>query len=1065
MKMLKNWWKYLLVLIILLVGLLGSAMFWITQNQARIIDELLVEVNKKQPGKYEISGSHVAFFKAFPYVSIDLENLTFYADDSPEEEPIYHFKDVYVGFSFDKLFNGKLDVKKIIIENGSFNIVHFQDGSWNLLKAKSSDVMEPQEENTEGDEALLLDLHEVTLRNIDVKKTDYMNDQLVELYIEEAVAGLSLSPDSLTSHLETKLTLKNLEAEGSTLFKEKHLALHFDLAYLFDKQWLHLYKSDFEIEDAGFYMEGDIAVANEMDMDLRIHGRKPDFKLLLSLAPNEVYQKLKNYQNEGEVFFNGRINGKSANGKTPRIDLEFGCENAWFVQKEREKKLDDLNFKGYYTNGEEQNLETSELYIENLKGKPGKGIFAGSFKVKNFLNPALNIDLHADIDLTDLDEFLDLEMFPQVSGKLLIDVTINDVFDTENPNMLIKKLKDTLYTRIEMQDLNFKLEAFPHPFEQVNGGVYWEGGNLVFKDFSGKLKQSDWLLNGELTNLTSILHKEQGPVTASVHLSSKRLAFNELLSFDSALALQNDEVLKDFKLAAHFNTSVNQVLNYKHFPFGEFFIDTLSVSMNSYAHAIKNVHADLIIDSAQLILKDFSGLIDKSDFHLSAQVANYQTLLDTLPSQLPIDFKIGFHSDLMSFNDLFTYKGKNFMPEEYKEEILKDFNVKLHGKTNRRALKDTIGLPDFELVVDDLNGQFTFHPLPLKDFNGLLSAKSQVLTISDFGGKMGKSDFRINAAIKNLIATNEENLAGDFTYKGNILDVDELVIYNEEEVEHSSTAYHDSTTNLFAFPFPEINFVVDVGRINYHKYQLKNVMAKGRLTVDHYVYLDTLSLSAADGNLGIKGYFNGSNPDSIYTKSDLYLDGLSLDKIAYKMDNFGTDYAFNETLHGKIYGKVTSNARLHRDFTPYLEGSEAHIEAKILDGRLENFPPMDMMADYFGEQNVKNIRFGELANVMDFKDNQLSIPKMEISSTLGFINLSGKQSMDLEMDYYIQVPFKLVGKAVKNTVFGVKNDGAANEIIEDDGKKRMFLNVRVIGNPDDFEIELKKDKRKDKRAG
>jgi len=132
-------------------------------------------------------------------------------------------------------------------------------------------------------------------------------------------------------------------------------------------------------------------------MDLQVFGRKPDFKLLLSLAPNDIYQKLKNYKNEGEVFFNGRIRGKSANGKTPRIDLEFGCKNAWFLQKAKEKRLDDLSFRGYYTNGDKQTLETSELYVKNLEGRPGKGIFTGDFKIKNFINPELQVKLHGNM--------------------------------------------------------------------------------------------------------------------------------------------------------------------------------------------------------------------------------------------------------------------------------------------------------------------------------------------------------------------------------------------------------------------------------------------------------------------------------------------------------------------------------------------------------------------------------------------------------------------------------------------------------------------------------------------
>ena len=153
MKILKNWWKYLLILVALLVAVGASAIVWVNQNQERVINELLVELNKKQPGKYEITGSHVAFFEAYPYVSIDLENLSFYALEK-DTTPIYQFSDVYVGFSFDKLFNGKLDIKKIVVENGSIDIVHYEDGTWNLLKAKETIPTETTEE--ENEEALAL---------------------------------------------------------------------------------------------------------------------------------------------------------------------------------------------------------------------------------------------------------------------------------------------------------------------------------------------------------------------------------------------------------------------------------------------------------------------------------------------------------------------------------------------------------------------------------------------------------------------------------------------------------------------------------------------------------------------------------------------------------------------------------------------------------------------------------------------------------------------------------------------------------------------------------------------
>ncbi|MEM1136030.1 MAG: AsmA-like C-terminal region-containing protein [Bacteroidota bacterium] len=1060
----KKWWKYLLGVLLILVALVSTAIFWVYRNQESLLQNVLTEMNQAQPGNYVIDGSHIEFLKTFPYISIDLENLAFYANDSLNKVPIYQFEDVYVGFSFWKLLKGKIDIKRILVENGTIDIIHYKDGNWNLLQAKNT----KKADNTKGTEenaALQLDLQEISLKNIIVRKTDLLNKQLVVLKIEESEAGISLQQDSLVAHLESKLTLEKLETDGSTIFQDKHLTLHYDLSYHLAEQWLRLKKSNFELEEAEFFMEGDIDIANEMDMDLRVYGRKPDFKLLLSLAPNDYYEKLKEYRNEGDVYFTGRILGKAANSQMPRIDLEFGCKNAYFVQTEKEKRLEDLGFRGYFTNGKDQSLETSELIVENLKGKPGGGVFAGKFKIKNFKKPYLLIDLHADIDLKDMSELLDIESFPDVSGQLLIDMTIDEVFDINTSTNLLKKLKDTIYAKVVMKDLNFKLADYTHPFEGVNGEIFWNGGDLELKNFSGKINNSDWKLTGKLTNLASIIHGENDPVEAQLRLKSKRLGFAEILPYDSTLSTQTEEVLSDLYLSTHINTTVNHLLNFKHLPQGEFFIDTLSCKMQGYAHALKNFHTDLLIDSSKLLLKDLSGVIDQSDLMLTAEVENYPALFDTTQLNRPVAWKMDFRSGFLSFQDLFTYKGKNPMPREYQQEVLRALSFSFHGNSTNGGLLHTKGLPQLQLELDALNGKFTFHKMPLRDFHAMLKTEQQDLHIQEFRGKVGRSDFEITGLLTNLVGEDTLGIQGNLQLNGNTLDLDELMAYDEEEEKEKAAkygaSYHDSTENLFTVPFPALNFSLDLGHLSYHKYKLDKLKAKGRLTPNHLVYLDTLQMLTADGAVGLKGYFNGSNPDSIYVKSDLYLAGLALDKISYKMDNFGTDYAFNETLHGKVYGKISSVARLHADFTPYLEGSEAHMDVKILDRRLENFPPMDMMAEYFGENKVKNIRFGELSNVFDFKDNQLSIPKMEISSTLGFINISGKQSMDLNMDYYIQVPFKVIGKAVKNSLFGVKDDKAdEQEIISNEGKNRLFLNVRVSGNPDEYDIELKKARNK-----
>jgi hypothetical protein len=78
------------------------------------------------------------------------------------------------------------------------------------------------------------------------------------------------------------------------------------------------------------------------------------------------------------------------------------------------------------------------------------------------------------------------------------------------------------------------------------------------------------------------------------------------------------------------------------------------------------------------------------------------------------------------------------------------------------------------------------------------------------------------------------------------------------------------------------------------------------------------------------------------------------------------------------------------------------------------------------------------------------------------MDITGKQSAkdDLQMDYTMRVPFKVIKKAALSKIFNKDNkDNEKDEIIEDDGKG-LRVNVRITGSPDDYKIKLGKKKEK-----
>ena len=126
-----------------------------------------------------------------------------------------------------------------------------------------------------------------------------------------------------------------------------------------------------------------------------------------------------------------------------------------------------------------------------------------------------------------------------------------------------------------------------------------------------------------------------------------------------------------------------------------------------------------------------------------------------------------------------------------------------------------------------------------------------------------------------------------------------------------------------------------------------------------------------------------------------------------------------------------------------------------------------MLSDYMGDKNLSSVKFDTLQNHMDITNGVITIPNMTIESTLGHYELSGEQSLAGKLDYYIRIPWKIILQGARYKLFGNKKtkegEVGDDEIIEKDpNKNTRYLNVRVKGTLDDYDIQLRKKRRKKK---
>ena len=1037
--------KFFLILIaffLVPVIVLTVSLFVLQRQQQELTQKALASLNREFVGELTLEQSGLAFFENFPYLSIDLKGLAFYESKAKDGRPMYRAEDIYLGFNVLDLLKGNYTIKKVKIKQGHLDVVQYPNGDINILLAKGI-----KDEESDEDAGLDFDLASVEIEKMDISYRDLGMETDYVIHVGKLKSKLSLQASVLGLGMEGDLIF-DLDYQGThTFFADKHVNLDLDIRYDLDNPILTLNPSQIKLEEAFFSLAGTVDLRNELtELDLKLEGQKPDFRMVAAFLPPDLATALNKYQNQGEVFFIGSINGPLGGDNFPSIALEFGCENAYFLKPDINKKVENVRFMGFYTNGTERNLKTSELVLQNVFAKPDKGIFEGYLTVKNFEDPYIKVKLNADFDLAFVGDFFDLDGLDGLEGQVILSMDFDELVDLDASQASLTKIKESLQSELTLKNLHFRLADYPYPIRDVNAHMTMREGKITLDTLSLKIEDSDFGMTGTISDFPAIIHGLKKPVDVKLQASSRKLDIGKLTN------TSDGERIENLSLKLTFQAIAQDLLDFDHLPKGEFFIDDLYAKLDKYPHTLHDFEADIVIGDNTMEVKGFKGEIDESDFFLNGRVENFEKWF-----QEQIVGESSFEWDLRSkrlkVNDLLTYNGVNYLPESWRDEVLDDFHI--HGKLD---LHFQDSLQSADLYLTQLEGKTTLHPLKLEAFSGRIHYEPEYLLVENFGGKMGLSDFKVHMGL--ALEQGKSAKPDYFHLKAAALDLDALMGF--KGFEEDST--HQEAFNIFKVPFRNMEFKADIKKLNYHTFWLEEILGQARTTEDHYLYLDTLGLKLADGELGVKGYFNGSNPDELYFSSKMRADKLDIDKLLFKFENFGQDYLINENLHGKVSGTIESKFLVYPDLTPIIDKSEAKMDLTVFQGSLVNFAPLSALSSYFSDKNLNRVNFDTLSNTFDLKGGILYIPRMNINSSLGFIELSGSQSLDMKMDYFVRIPLGMVTQVGFRSLFGGKNKNEIDPdredaiVYRDTDKRVRFVNINMTGTPDDYKIGLGKDR-------
>jgi uncharacterized protein involved in outer membrane biogenesis len=232
----KKFWIRLglsIVLVPILLFTIVTSIVYLKQKE--IVQELLVQVNKDFEGSIRLKGSHVSPFAAFPYISIDLEDLHVYEGKKQlKKEEILHINDCYIGFNIWNILKGNYSIKSVKLSNGTIRLVQHKDGSFNIANALKS--KKPVEE-VKSD--FKIDLKSIAIKDIDFSKLNEANNLLIDAYIQKAKTKVISSDDHFYLDLDTKFKLTVVQNGDTTFVKNKKLSIKKKQTFYIKNSYFH----------------------------------------------------------------------------------------------------------------------------------------------------------------------------------------------------------------------------------------------------------------------------------------------------------------------------------------------------------------------------------------------------------------------------------------------------------------------------------------------------------------------------------------------------------------------------------------------------------------------------------------------------------------------------------------------------------------------------------------------------------------------------------------------------------------------------------------------------------
>jgi len=531
-----------ITILIILAILIASAVIIPIAFKGPLMEKVKKTINKNVDATVEFSDLHLNLFRSFPRVRAEIENLTITGKDQFESDTLLSVASIATDLSLMDLIKGeKLNIYSLGIRDANINLLSTQDGltNWDIFPTDSTET----ESASDTTEDMSVDLRKIELENVSLTYTDQLSTLQIRLLNTNIDASGSLEGTITRFNLDGEIGNFELDYDSVQYVSNTTLKMKSQLSADYDKMNFVLGETMLYLNELPLDVSGQIQMPSDsMYFDLQFKQPGSDFKTLLSMVPKSYQSYIEKVQTTGEAGFEGQVKGWFYEDDYPEIAAHLFVNNATFRYEGSPEKIEKISLDGRIAKPQGDldllSVKVSDAHAQ-LRDNPV------NFRldlVHPMTDPEFDASFDGKIDFTSLAEVLpmdSLEMNGTMNGQLAVRGKMSAI-EQQNYDQVVSS------GAFSFSQFKIKTPKITRPFEVSSGSIKINNSEIVLTSFNAKTGQSDFLLNGKLSNYLPYFFLDK-TLTGDFNLKSNYLNFDELASLmaesDSTTTAPEDSVV------------------------------------------------------------------------------------------------------------------------------------------------------------------------------------------------------------------------------------------------------------------------------------------------------------------------------------------------------------------------------------------------------------------------------------------------------------------------------------------------------------------------------------------